>query len=235
MNPVILSKAQTVKPNVQNPKLENRTSRRLLAVALFLASAAACGKSEGKKVNAFQPPLPTPLVCHIGSQVKELEVSDTSGTIHSIEAYRGRIVVCDFWGCRCPYTKRSEKARRRLIAQYGPRGVAYLAIDSNRDEYLQEIQEYLADHRSSYTVLLDFQNDVLRRFNATRTPQSFVLDRNGVLRFVGSPFSPEQWAKGEPERADWLEAALDALLAGRLPGPATRPTTGSIIRRHPMF
>jgi len=207
----------------------------LFFAALFLAVAAACGNSDGKKAHVFQLELPAPLVSYIGSQVEDLDVADTSGTIHPIETYRGRIVVCDFWGCRCPYTQRSETARRRLVADYGPRGVVYLAIDSNRDEYPEEIRRYLADHRSSYTVLLDARNDALRRFNAARTPQSFVLDRDGVVRFIGSPASPEQWARGEPDRADWLEAALDALLAGRLPEPAVCPTTGSIIRRHPTL
>jgi len=205
-----------------------------LKLAMVFGSLAAfmfsCGEPDPNWINYRLPPARPVQALHLGAEVKDLVLTDTNETTHSIEAYRDHIVILDFWSCRCLYVEKSEKARQQLIAQYRPRGVVYLAMDSNRDEDPGEIKQYLAEHHSSYTVFVDYFGTTAKRFNATRTPQSFVLDHEGVMRFIGSPFSPEQWAKTEPDRADWLEAALDSLLAGSLPEPSTRPPSGSQIR-----
>ena len=206
--------------------------RTALAVAAAIL-AFGCGDPDPNWVNdRLLPPEPVLTYC-VGAQVEDFCLDDTDGTSHSIEAYRGHIVVLEFWGCRCPHVERTEKARQRLIAHYAPRDVVYLAVDSNRDEYPEEIRQYLADHGSSYTILLDFASEIARRFNASRTPQVFALDGDGVVRYIGRPFSSEQWARDEPERADWLEAAIEALLAGQSPDPAMRPPVGSKIRKLP--
>ncbi|MBM3335781.1 redoxin domain-containing protein, partial [Candidatus Sumerlaeota bacterium] len=157
--------------------------------------------------------------------------TDTAGTTYSIESYRGRLVVGEFWSARCPHVARSETARQRLAKKCGARGVVYLAIDSCLDESPDEMKQYLADRGSTYTVIVDDSSRLAKQFNATRTPEAFVLDRDGVVRFIGGPFSPEQWAKGDPDRADWLEDALDAALEGRSLEPAIRPVVGSRIRK----
>jgi len=199
----------------------------------LLALGLGCGKSDSDWPRGMLPPAPPTLTYHIGSPVSGLRLTDTARTTHSIEAYRGRIVVLEFWSCRSPYVEKSEKARQRLIARYGPQDMAYLAIDSNRDEYRGEIEQYLGDHRSSYPVVADDHGMVARRFNAKRTPQVVVLDRGGVVRYIGGLCSDDEWAKSEVERADWLEPALDALLAGRSPDPSTRPPKGNKIRMLP--
>ena len=201
-----------------------------VTAGLMAAVVLACGKPDPNRVNYRLPPAqPIQLFC-VGAQVNGLVFTDIHDTTRSIESYRGRVVVLEFWSSRCPHVARSEKARQRLIGDYSARGVAYLAVDSNRDEYPEEILQYLAEHGSSYTVFGDYASVAPKRFNATRTPEVFVLDHEGVVRFGGNPFSPEQWAKSEPDRADWLEAALDAVLAGRSPKPPMRPAGGSRIR-----
>jgi len=211
-------------------KPETCSLKFCLTIVSLTVFIVACGQPNPNRVNYRLPPARPVQIYHVGAQVSGLVFTDIHETTHPIEAYRGRVVVLEFWGSRCPYVEKSEKARRHLITQYSPRGVVYLAVDSNRDEYPEEIRQYLADHRSSYTVFADYESTASKRFNATRTPEAIVLDRDGFVRFTGSPFSPDQWAKPEPDRADWLEAALDAILAGRPPEPSMRPAGGSRIR-----
>lgn len=206
------------------------TSRAGLLLIGCLCGVIGCGRPDPEtERRRKEPPRPF-LVYQVGMEVDDLGLADTSETSHSIESYRGRIVVLEFWGCRSKAVERTEKARQALIEKYAPRDVVYLVVDSNFDEYPSEMEEYLRDHGSSYTVLADWDNEAVRRFAVIRIPHAIVLDRRGVVRFSGCPFSPEQLALDEAKNADWLEEALDALLEGHPPDPAIRPPAGDKIR-----
>jgi len=208
-----------------------RHVRTLFAFGLLPFAFHSCGQPNPNRVNERLPPARPRTIYHIGMQTKDIVLTDTAGTTFSIESFQGRLVVGEFWSTRCPYVARSENARQQLAKKYGARSVVYLAIDSNLDEPPDEMKQYLLDKGSTYAVIVDYGAQLAKQFNATRTPEAFILDRDGVVRFIGGPFSPQQWAKGLPDCADWLEDALDTALEGRSPDPATRPLVGSKIRR----
>lgn len=193
--------------------------------------AVGCGDPEQRTRGVRSAPLVPHLTYHVGIPVEEAILPGVDGTTHSIGGATGRILVLEFWSCRCPIVAKSEKARRRMIETYAPRGVDYFAVNANRDEYPDNILEYLADLPTTYPVLFDPWSEVTYPFNASRITQVFVLGPFGVARFVGSPMSREQLKRDVVERMDWLEEALDALLAGRPPDPAIRPLFGNKIRR----
>lgn len=203
----------------------------LLFCLMVVLIAAACDRKPPRASGRTVAPQAL-LVYTPGVAVEGLGLEDTERTSHSIEACRGRLVVLEFWSTRCPIVRKTEPARRRL-AERTQDDVRYFAVESNRDESPGEVRDYLREHASSYTVLMDYENMAARRFNATRTPLAFVLDREGVVRFAGPPISPQELARSEPQRLDWLEDALEALLAARRPDPPTRPVHGTQIRRVP--
>ncbi|MCX8037889.1 MAG: redoxin family protein [Candidatus Sumerlaeia bacterium] len=211
--------------------------RTVLFIAL-ICLAAGCGKPRAEPRRPFRPAASPQPIYHIGSRVEHLTLADVDGTSHALELLRGRAVVLEFWSPRCPYVRQSEPARRQWLTAYLPRGVAYFAVDSNLDETPGEMKDYLTERGSSYTVVYDPRARIARCFNATRTTLAVVLDREGVVRYVGGVCSPEEWSRppaGEPRRMDWLESALDAVLAGNTPDPPMRPSHGCRLRTFPLL
>jgi hypothetical protein len=75
--------------------------------------------------------------------------------------------------------------------------------------------------------LHDATQDVARAYGAKTTPDVFVIDGGGRLRYRGAPDADYN---DESQNAGWLRAALDAVLAGRDPEPAETDPVGCSIK-----
>jgi hypothetical protein len=146
------------------------------------------------------------------------------------------MVVC-FTCNHCPYALAWHERLIAVARDYAPRGVRVLAINPNDAErYPRDSVEAMRERvqRGEFDgvpYLRDESQQVAREYGAQTTPDVFVLDADGVLRYRGAPDSDH----GEPAlNAQWLRTALDAVLDGRSPEPAeTQPVGCSIKWRQP--
>jgi hypothetical protein len=75
--------------------------------------------------------------------------------------------------------------------------------------------------------LHDESQEVARAFGAKVTPDVFLLDGEGTIRYRGAPDSDYE----DPElRAQWLRDALDAVLGGGEPEPRETQPVGCSIK-----
>ncbi len=116
-------------------------------------------------------------------------------------------VVIVFFSVLCPYSNAGDKHLLELNAEYQPRGVLFLGIDSNRTESLEEIAAHARTSRTPYPVMKDAGNRIADQLGARVTPEAFVIDREGRLRYRGRVRSKQ----GSTDLRD----AIDAVVAGR--------------------
>ncbi len=157
-----------------------------------------------------------------GTPVAGFTLEDVRGKQHSLDDLAGQqLVVIAFLGTECPLAKLYGPRLARLHQAYGPRCVAFVAINSNGHDSLAEIAASARTHGLEFPVLKDPGNQVADQFGATRTPEVFVLDRDRVIRYSGR--IDDQYGVGyvreKPGRNE-LADALDELLAGK---SVTRP------------
>ena len=133
----------------------------------------------------------------------------------------------------CPYALAWHERLIDVAVDYAPRGVDVLFVNSNdaerypRDSFDAMKQRVEADGGWPAPYLHDATQEVARSFGAQTTPDVFVLDAGGVLRYRGAPDSDY----GDPSAgAAWLRAALDAVLQERLPDPARTEPVGCSIK-----
>jgi peroxiredoxin len=137
-----------------------------------------------------------------------------------------RALVVLFTSNRCPTVKAYEERLRDLQADYGPRGVHVVAINSNNphlypDESYDRMVEFARESGYEFPYLFDEGQHVGRAYGARCTFHAFVLDEARVIRYQGR-FDDSRI----PARVTTpdLRNALDDLLAGRAPRvPSTRP------------
>jgi len=158
----------------------------------------------------------------------QFSLPDLQGKIHSLADYHGRIVLLNFWSAECSWSERGDAEIIPLLDRWGP-SVVLLPIASNANESLELISQTAQARRLS-TVLLDRDHAIADQYFAQTTPNFFVIDQNGILRYQGA-FDDITFRQRTATR-HFLVEAVEALLAGRLPDPQSSSPYGCTIIRH---
>lgn len=178
----------------------------LLAVVVALPAFAA--DSSNKDATTATP---------IGRQIGDFKLQDYLGTAHQFADWKDKkAVVVAFLGTECPLCLQYGPRLAELAKEYEPQGVAFVGIDSNQQDSLQEIAHYAREHKIDFTVLKDPGNTVADQFGAVRTPEVFLLDGERRVRYWGRVDDQFGigYARGAPEHRELAES-LDAVLAGK--------------------
>jgi len=155
---------------------------------------------------------------------------DLDGSLHRLEDLRGRVGVLNFWSAECPWTTRADQQLRSYLSAWGSQ-VALWPIASNANEDVEFLRR-AATERSLAFVLRDAQQQVADLYGAKTTPQLFVVDSQGFLRYQGA-LDDTTFRQRTPARF-YLRQAVEAVLQGRLPDPAqTNPYGCAIVRFTP--
>ena len=139
------------------------------ARAQELAPAAITGPRAGDKAPAFV-----------------LKAVDT-GQSRALESFtkargvKGAVVL--FLSCRCPYVAQAHAPLADLYKQYGDK-VSFVGLNANQNEKVDDIK---ADAAQSFAfpMLRDEGSKVADLYGAQRTPEAFVVDPSGVIRYHG--------------------------------------------------
>lgn len=221
------------------------TKRRawLLAVPLLAAlSLYGCNRSPEP------PPAPTendsiqPL--EIGAAVDDfmhIDVREKS-PVSLADYEQARAFALIFVSMECATSNAYLSRLSELHQTYQPKGVQFLAVNSNEEEMFSAVEEYFVErHRLPFPVLKDANNELADQLQAVMAPEAFLIqpvrpsaaDDSGetkyILRYSGALDDAQDAVKVEKRH---LKEAIDALLSG---GGANlkriKPTAGCPIDR----
>jgi peroxiredoxin len=132
-----------------------------------------------------------------------------------------RLHVLCFLGTECPLARVYGPRLQRLADRYADRGVEFLGIVSTVQDSMDDIKAYVDEHGIQFPVLKDYDQQVAVQAGATRTPEMFIVDRDGVIQYQGRIDDQYQpgIARNEAQTHD-LQDAIDELLAGK---PISKP------------
>jgi thiol-disulfide isomerase/thioredoxin len=136
--------------------------------------------------------------------------------------------VVIFYAPHCPFVKLLKEALTDFAAAYAPRGVRILAVcSSSQETHPQDGPDALKAEAAAMPgihFLFDGDQAVAKAFMAACTPEFYVFDADGLLAYHGQACDarPKQDPPAVATAAD-LRAAVDDVLAGRLPVLGGRP------------
>ncbi len=171
-------------------------------------------------------PIDEPLL-KIGEPAPDFTLPDLDGRPFRLAEARGRVVIINFWSAECPWSARADAAFAQRLPGWGP-AVVVISIAANANEPLDLLRR-TARERGLAPVLHDPEGRVAARYGARTTPHLFILDPQGILRYQGA-FDDVTFRRRTPTRAYVIDA-VEALLAGRLPGPVQSSPYGCAIVR----
>ncbi len=164
-----------------------------------------------------------------GQAMPDFKLKDLNGKEHSLADYKGKIVVIEFCSHNCPYFRGADPQLIELAKKYADQGVVVLGIDSNTPNDIESIRKYAEEKGKNYPILKDEGNAYADEVGATRTPEVFVVDKEGKVAYHGA-FDDRK----NPEKTGetpYVENAVKALIEGKPVETPTAKAWGCTIKR----
>jgi len=153
--------------------------------------------------SAEQPGLRAPLLpANQRKPAPELGLEDSSGKTATMENYRGKVLLLDFWATWCTGCKHEIPWFAAFQSSYGDKGLAVVGVSLD-DGGWKVVKPFLAETKVPYRIVLG--NDATaQRYGISNMPDTFLIDRQGRLAAA--------YKAGLVDRAD-IEANIRALLS----------------------
>jgi peroxiredoxin len=193
------------------------TIPRIRAILGVLILFAAAGRASALDVGAKAPAFSL----NVAGESRHVSLPDP--------AAGGMLTVVMFVSTRCPVSNAYDVRMEELEKAYGSRRVRFIGVNSNVNEPPAEIAAHAREHGFTFPVVKDDGSRTADAYGAQHTPEIFVVDAAGVVRYHGR--IDENRDDAAAVRSPDLRNALDALLAGRPAPVASTKAFGCSIKR----
>ena len=201
------------------------TPFRTLAVLFACIACAGVVRAQEK----FEPK-----TLDIGAAAPDFKLKGVDDRDYTLASFKdAKVLAVVFTTNHCPTANAYEQRMIDLHKDYAAKGVAVVAINPNdptrqpKDSVEHMHGRVAAGELGDVPYLHDETQEVARSYAAKTTPDVFVLDGAGVLRYRGALDAAYD---DEAQNAAWVRSALDAILAGRDPDPAETAPVGCSVK-----
>ena len=146
----------------------------------------------------------------LGGVVPEISVTDPAGKAATF-APKGKVTVVAFISTKCPISNAYNDRMSALYREYSGRGVQFIFVNANANENAAEVAEHAKSAAFPFAVYKDMGNELADRFGAMATPETYIIDPGGVLRYHGYVDDSTNEARVKNRG---LKNAIDAVLGG---------------------
>jgi peroxiredoxin len=106
------------------------------------------------------------------------------------QLYGNGPIVVNFWATWCKPCVKELPHLDEIYRDYKEKGVKVLAVSEDSPWSVSKVKSFIAGHHYSFTVLLDTNGKVLRKYGLPGTPYTFVLDEKGAIRYKHFGYRP---------------------------------------------
>lgn len=110
----------------------------------------------------------------------DFHLKNLEGQIVSLSDFRGKPVLMNFWASWCQPCREEMPYLQQVYDEWTGKGLVLLTIDIG--ETPAAISKFFAENNLSLPVLLDSDKEVGREYGITGIPETFLIDKNGIIR-----------------------------------------------------
>jgi cytochrome c biogenesis protein CcmG, thiol:disulfide interchange protein DsbE len=120
----------------------------------------------------------------IGNAAPEFTITDSQRTV-SLNQFRGKPVVLNFWATWCPPCIEEMPSLVQLQKQLGEK-VTILAVSEDADD--GAYKQFVRDHNVDLLTVRDTRQKTNEAYGTFKFPETFIIDRDGkiVRKFIGA-------------------------------------------------
>ncbi len=126
----------------------------------------------------------------IGQTAPDFTLKDASGKSATLSAYKGRVIMINFWATWCPPCRQEMPSMELLFQEYNKKGFEILAIssDSQGEKIVKPFMEF---YELSFTALMDTDGKVHSAYGVTSIPTTYIVDKKGSI--AQKIMGPRDW------------------------------------------
>lgn len=143
-----------------------------------------------QEVQAVQTPNPEPADSNKPESQQEQDkinlmadydftLEDLNGNKVTLSELKGKKVFLNFWATWCPPCKAEMPDIEKLYQETKDTDLVILAVNVGEDK--KTVQDFIANNKYNFSVLLDVKGEVSRLYQVTGIPTSYFIDTEGYL------------------------------------------------------
>ena len=139
----------------------------------------------------------------IGKKAAEFSLPAVNGETIALQSLRGKVVLLNFWATWCGPCRQELPELARVQEKFRDRGLAVVAVTV--DNEVENVRAFLKKYDIKLQALWDKKKKVADAYVVEKMPSSYLIDRNGVVRFIHRGYTPEELKRIEAEIDDLLD------------------------------
>ena len=132
-------------------------------------------------------------VATVGKPAPDFTLVDRQGKSWTLSELKGQVVFINFWATWCPPCREEMPSMQKLYTRQPEDKFKMLAILNKDDPVLADA--FAEKIKITIPILDDQNNAVGRKYGLTGLPETFIVDKQGVVRekFIG----PADWTSAK--------------------------------------
>ena len=171
----------------------------------------------------------------INGYAPDFELPGIDEDVHHLSRYleKFRAIAVIFMCNHCPYVHLYLNRMKELQADFQDRNVTLIGINANDpnqypDDSFENMKIFAANHQLNFPYIRDVAQDVAESFGASKTPEVFLLDQDGRLRYKG--LIDDNADDPAAVQVSYLRGAIDQLLKSEPVEPSSTEAIGCSIK-----
>lgn len=159
----------------------------LLFAAIFymLSTGNALGNNLSSLMNVITP--------KTRLEAPGFTLINVHGKTNELIEFKGRVILLNFWATWCAPCRDEMPALEKLNKSFDNKNFVVIAIAADRGKNaMNVVKEYYRLHDISFTVLLDPDGRVRKKYEVYALPTSYIIGKDG--KFLGKIYGARDWA-----------------------------------------
>ena len=114
-----------------------------------------------------------------GQQAPNFKAQNLNGDEISVEDYRGKTIVLNFWASWCPQCEEELLMIEKVRLENEYDNVVFVAVAMNDTQ--DTISSIASELNLNYLLIADSQGDISRSYGVTAVPETFIISPDGVI------------------------------------------------------
>jgi peroxiredoxin len=134
--------------------------------------------------DSFKTEMKTGAAPYVGSRAPGFTLRTLDGTTVSLNQFRGKKVILNFWASWCTPCKIELPHLQEIWEKYKNSSDVTVLTVAGSESVESDIRSYISSKGYTFPVCLDETESTFNGYDLTSIPKTFFIDKNGVIKKV---------------------------------------------------